>query len=202
MKRTLLIISAISTVSFAVDARPLRVAQVPNTMNQCSTCHVSNQGGSLNPFGDDVDQTMSSPGPSGVANWQLLYAMDSDGDGFTNGQELQDPNGEWTQGSPNPGDPALVTAPGNASSFPSSVKEEIRGFELIIAGGQIQLLSEGYQDLNMDVMVVNSAGQTMLSKSLGYGSASANIDIEFLSKGNYFLVMKKSNTTITRPFSR
>jgi hypothetical protein len=202
MKKTILVSSAAILSAIIVDARPQRVMQVPNTMNQCSTCHVSNQGGSLNPFGEDVDQTMSQPGPGGVANWQELFSIDSDNDGFTNGQELQDPNGEWTQGSPNPGDPNLVTAPGDANSFPSSVKEVIKGFKLIIAGGQIQLVSEGYQDLNMDVMVVNTAGRTMLTKSLDYGITSANIDIGFLSKGNYLLVIKKANTTFTRLFSK
>ena len=38
-------------------------------------------------------------------NWQLWT---SDGDGFTNGQELQDPDGTWSTGNPNPGDVSKV----------------------------------------------------------------------------------------------
>ncbi len=34
-----------------------------------------------------------------------LAALDSDGDGFTNGEELQDPNGTWEVGSAAPGAP-------------------------------------------------------------------------------------------------
>lgn len=51
-----------------------------------------------------------------------LAAIDSDGDGFTNGEELQDAGGVWTSG--DIGDPALVTNPGDINSFPTATDFE------------------------------------------------------------------------------
>jgi hypothetical protein len=45
--------------------------------------------------------------------------MDSDGDGVSNGAELQDPAGTWTAGTANPGDPRLVTNPGVSDASPA-----------------------------------------------------------------------------------
>lgn len=48
-----------------------------------------------------------------------LAAADLDGDGFTNGQELQDPTGAWTMAAPaHPGIAAHVTAPFNEAEHP------------------------------------------------------------------------------------
>ena len=46
-----------------------------------------------------------------------LASLDADGDGVTNGQELLDPFGIWTSGSPNPGNSSSVTAPGNNADY-------------------------------------------------------------------------------------
>ena len=45
-----------------------------------------------------------------------LAGLNADGDGATNGAELQDPTGAWSVGQPQPGTPALVTNPGIAES--------------------------------------------------------------------------------------
>ena len=61
-------------------------------------------------------------GIAGDVGWgAALAATDSDEDGFTNGEELQDPNGAWRPGDPALGNSALVTSPGNASSKPAVV---------------------------------------------------------------------------------
>ena len=65
-------------------------------------------------------QARVTPGGTETFWGPQLAALDSDGDGFTNGEELQDPNGEWTEGMANPGDPALVTAPGDSNSKPTA----------------------------------------------------------------------------------
>ncbi|CAH8490864.1 unnamed protein product [Schistosoma turkestanicum] len=48
-----------------------------------------NGGGPLNSFGSDFESKRS---------WDLLCPLDSDGDGFTNGQELGDPECQWKIG--------------------------------------------------------------------------------------------------------
>ncbi|ESO83433.1 hypothetical protein LOTGIDRAFT_59142, partial [Lottia gigantea] len=48
-------------------------------------------GGDLNEFGTDYDK-------AGRTWTQSLCMKDSDGDGYTNGQELGDPNCVWTVG--------------------------------------------------------------------------------------------------------
>lgn len=80
----------------------------------CSNCHVSSGGGGArNPFGADVLDIVG--GSSSIKFWSPeLAALDSDGDGFTNGQELGDPDGD---GTPIPG--ASVSNPGSATSKPN-----------------------------------------------------------------------------------
>jgi len=57
-----------------------------------------------------------------------LASSDSDGDGFSNGQELQDPNGAWRTGQSNPGNSSLVTNPGDPNSKPNPTS--VSDFEL------------------------------------------------------------------------
>ena len=97
--------------------RSFRTSQVPNgSKYSCNTCHTSGGGSSRNSFGLEIQNNFLS---SGDVVWGAeLAAIDSDGDGFTNGEELQDPNGEWTAGTPAPGDIELVTNPGDPNDFP------------------------------------------------------------------------------------
>lgn len=115
-----IIIMLVSSLTFLVG-RSFRVNQVPNGSKfSCNTCHTNGGGSSRNPFGIEIGTNfLTAPGSNGNVNWGPdLAALDSDGDGFSNGVELQDPNGEWTTGMPNPGDPTKVTNPGDPNSFP------------------------------------------------------------------------------------
>jgi hypothetical protein len=116
-----LIVLLTTSLTFLVG-RSFRVAQVPNGSKfSCNTCHNNGGGSSRNLFGKEVELITGS---SSTNFWgPQLAALDSDGDGFTNGEELQDPNGEWTPGSDAPGDFSLVTHPGDATDFPVSVKQ-------------------------------------------------------------------------------
>ena len=125
-KRTGLLIAAGLTLvlhSVTTAARDFRVGMIPNGgVFSCATCHNSVFGGDLrNPFGFDVEVAI---GVSALAIpfWTPAFAArDSDGDGFTNGQELGDPDGN---GSPTPG--AVVTNPGDASSRPSNTAPQVQ----------------------------------------------------------------------------
>ncbi len=109
-----------------LTGRRFRVQQVPyGSKYSCNTCHTNGGGTPRNPFGKDVESRVS-PGGNETFWGPDLAALDSDGDGFTNGEELQDPEGNWKQGDPDPGDPNLVTHPGDPDDHPPvvSVKDE------------------------------------------------------------------------------
>lgn len=125
MNRKILIIAGtvfLASITFLI-ARSFRPAEIPNgDVNRCSNCHLNPAGGGArNVFGQEVENNfLSTPGAAGHVQWgPSLAAIDSDGDGFTNGEELQDPNGTWKPGDPAPGDPSLVTLPGDSTSHPS-----------------------------------------------------------------------------------
>jgi hypothetical protein len=80
------------------------VDRIPNGgVNDCHNCH---SGGS---FKDDFRRF----------GWGARLALeDSDGDGFSNGDELQDPAGSWRPGQPAPGMRTLVSNPSSRKSVP------------------------------------------------------------------------------------
>ncbi len=106
-------------------ARPHRPGQIPSGfVNNCSNCHMSPIGGDArNPFGQTVEGNfLTAIGDFGNVLWgPELAAIDSDGDGFTNGEELGDPEGTWQIGDPAPIDAADVTLPGDPDSHPPDV---------------------------------------------------------------------------------
>ena len=115
------------------DARPARVSQVLNgAVYGCQTCHVG-AGGPRNAFGAMIEADyLSEPGAAGVVLWgEELAALDADGDGWSNGEELLDPLGEWEIGSPNPGAPALVTAPGVADEVHPAPASSVWGLLIL-----------------------------------------------------------------------
>lgn len=100
-----------------VHARPHRVEQVPNgSVFSCALCHTSASGGGpRNVLGQAIEaEFLSSLTDSGNVLWsKTLAERDSDGDAYTNGEELGDPTGSGTA------DPeAAVTNPGDAADFP------------------------------------------------------------------------------------
>lgn len=123
MKILYYIIAVAILISFA-DARPHRVTQYPNgSIFQCSGCHINpNGGGTRNAFGKDVENHLSN----GNVQWGTeLASLDSDNDGFTNGEELLDPEGNWTIGDPDPGNAADVTKPYDDSDHPGTGVNDI-----------------------------------------------------------------------------
>ena len=74
--------------------------------------------GPRNLFGQKIEaEFLDVVSSSGNVQWgPALASLDSDGDGVTNGSELQDPNGTWSTGQPAPGNSADVTNPGDPSS--------------------------------------------------------------------------------------
>jgi hypothetical protein len=58
---------------------------------------------------------------NGKVDWSLIFDLDSDNDGATNGMELGDPNGEWQIGDADPGNTEDVTKPWDSNDFPASV---------------------------------------------------------------------------------
>ncbi len=67
---------------------------VPNVAeNTCQTCHVGTGGGSpWNTFGGALMDDQITYYDGGQPNWASFCDEDFDGDGFTNGEELGDPN--------------------------------------------------------------------------------------------------------------
>ena len=82
-------------------------ARIPNgTVFDCDTCH------------SDGNQFITDYAQAG-RTWNIgLVMQDSDGDGFTKGEELQDPEGSWHSGLPDPGNADLVSNPGDSTSVP------------------------------------------------------------------------------------
>jgi len=119
-----LLIIFLLALSSVLLSRQHRSAQIPNGGKfDCLNCHTTGGGSDLNPFGLDVfNSYLTSKNSVGNVIWNAgLAALDSDKDGFTNGQELLDPAGEWRVGNPDPGNPNNVGNPGSANSTPSSV---------------------------------------------------------------------------------
>lgn len=113
---------ALVLAAVSADARPSRVAQLPNgAVLGCGGCHVSPSGGGVrNSFGLQIESDfLTASGFSGEVIWgPELAALDADGDGASNGLELGDPEGAWRVGDAAPGDADAVTQPWNADSFP------------------------------------------------------------------------------------
>lgn len=120
-----LIAAGLLATGSRAEARPKRVAQIPNGgVSGCANCHVSAAGGGpRNAFGQMVEASfLSAAGFAGDVQWgPELAKQDADGDGFTNGEELGDPEGLWQAGDADPGDAAAVTMPGDANSHPAPV---------------------------------------------------------------------------------
>lgn len=120
-KFSFLSLSVLILLNFVlVEARPHRVGQIPNgSKNSCANCHINPAGGGeRNDFGKLVEaRFLDVVGPAGNVQWgPALAHLDADGDGVSNGIELQDEFGLWQSGQSNPGNSNLVSLPGFNSS--------------------------------------------------------------------------------------
>ena len=86
----------------------------------CTICHDSTDPVSWNAFGLDVESTLTSSKP----DWSAVCALDSDGDGWTNGEELGDPDCLWAKGDASPGELALLSNPGDKGDVPTEPEPE------------------------------------------------------------------------------
>ncbi len=98
----------------------------------CITCHNNPDGGAGCETGGGMRPCLNPFGVQFRANgfmWSAaLAAMDADGDGFTNGQELQDPTGTWVFGAPIPGNEDYVTRPGFPTDSPGMHDDDGDGY--------------------------------------------------------------------------
>ncbi|MBL9167179.1 MAG: CHRD domain-containing protein [Verrucomicrobiales bacterium] len=120
-RHSLWICLAVLFIAESSQARNFRVNQLPRPNGgkfDCLTCHTTTSGGGArNAFGVQVNEIVG--GPQQVAFWSAaLAALDSDGDGFSNGAELGDPEGDGTT----VGAPATITNPGDPASNPLNNK--------------------------------------------------------------------------------
>ncbi|MFP4597502.1 MAG: MYXO-CTERM sorting domain-containing protein [Persicimonas sp.] len=107
MKSKFIVVLALSLgLTSVAEARSQRVEQVPNGGDfQCGICHTNSfptgaADGARNVFGEQVEQNLTGGGNVATqeVDWQAIYDLDADEDGFTNGEELGDPEGQWQQG--------------------------------------------------------------------------------------------------------
>lgn len=152
----------ILAASLSVEGRQFRVAQIPNgSVFGCANCHTSaGGGGPRNAFGQAVG---AITGSSSRAFWTAtLAAVDSDGDGFSNGQELGDVDGD---GSAVPGH--TVTNPGNANSRPQNSAPQVsllepEGDVTVVAPAVFTLVAEATDADGTIAQVEFFRGETLL----------------------------------------
>ena len=89
------------------------VYNIPNNQTGCGLCHVNPYGdGPRNAFGLAAQAHISRS----VVDWVAICALDPDGDGFTNGQEMGDPDCVWSRGQVEPA--GEITDPRDPNSYP------------------------------------------------------------------------------------
>jgi len=115
---------ALATVApVAAQARSFRVSDLPNGAERnCANCHLDAQGNPRNDFGTDAQSSLEPGVAVGNAHvvWSELCPLDSDDDGWTNGEELGDPECLWIRGDADPV-ADIVYNPGSATSHPPPV---------------------------------------------------------------------------------
>lgn len=215
MKKRILHITAAFVFLVALNsyASEFRVSQIPNGAKfGCANCHVSPAGGGArNAFGQRVEQSFLDN--QGSVKWSAALAgLDSDGDGITNGQELQDPTGVWTIGKANPGISANVSNPGDRNSKPTGIEyDDLKmpttyslaqnypnpfnptttiSFALPVSG---KVILEVYD-------VTGKTVATLIDSEINAGQHSVEVNATRLSSGIYFYRIRANQFTATRKF--
>ncbi len=109
------------SLTSVADARDFRVQDLPNGARLgCDNCHSTNPI-VFNDFGSLALAHLEGSGPPQQkhVDWSGLCPTDPDGDGWTSGEELGDPDCTWVRGDPDPG--GTTSAPGSEFSSPGSV---------------------------------------------------------------------------------
>ncbi len=183
--------------------RSFRVSKIPHgTAFSCNTCHTNGGGSPLNAFGQEVNRRVT-PGGNESFWGPDLAALDSDNDGFTNGEELQDPNGTWVEGTEPPGDANLVTNPGDPNSRPTSVHDATNIYKFDLSNNYPNPFNpttvikyELAKRSNVSLKIYNIKGeeiQTLVNSEQNPGSYQIKFNAEGLSSGVYIYRIEADN---------
>jgi Secretion system C-terminal sorting domain len=186
-------------------SRAWRPSQIPNGgVFLCSNCHKnSGGGGELNEFGQQVyDFGLTSP--EGDVVWSKIFNLDADGDGFTNGEELLDPDGLWTTGDDDPGDVSLVKKPWDKEDFPVSINDVSKYVNQINifpnpTSNAFNLELFAKSSGNLEILLLDIRGKTVASLKktyINFGSKNFRFDLSRLNltEGQYFLGIYINNS--------
>lgn len=172
-------------IAFNLKSKDFRVTQIPNGVKYgCQNCHASPYGGDmLTAFGAQV---LSKGMSGGNVVWANLYNLDADEDGFTNGEELLDPDGMWRIGDANPGQLSDVTEIWNKESFPLSVIWSYFISEPNVSPNP----SVSNVNINFDIKVGTYISTNVVDMN---GNVVKNLDDNFYSNGNVKLSWNGKN---------
>src|SRR6266545_4003750 len=122
LRNKLVILAALIGASYlfsihTASALPASPGKVPNgSVFSCNTCHLPDPA----PKSANTQMKLDFLNNVPTKTWTLELAnKDSDGDGFSNGEELQDPNGTWAIGQTDPCCFYYVSNPSDPNSIPS-----------------------------------------------------------------------------------
>ncbi len=110
------------TIGATSEARPFRVNDIPNGSKfTCLNCHGDMKASYNTDFGSEARNYLIPGGTISTQHveWAPLCPLDSDRDGWTNGQELGDPDCVWKVGDTNP--KGMLTNPGVYESAPPPI---------------------------------------------------------------------------------
>lgn len=156
-------------------------ARIPNgNKNTCMNCHFTLDGGDNNSFGKAFKN-------AGKRWTKTLALLDSDGDTFANGVELQDPTGVWTQagGKNESGDPTLVTLPGFANDFPNGVETITDQFI------SLAYPNPTFENATFEISNINSNGLEILTYDMNGNIVKSE---KINSNGNVNYIWNRTNS--------